>query len=172
MEKAAKRFEKERKALEIHDKLLPICQEHVKRGLQHLLSLTFGSKRDILKYVYDHLEANSNLRVPKANKLLTKQFSTTDGTDAIENNYELNHGDGGDNGVMNVSVDGGAVEDEIDFSMIAPPLVPGIELELVDTGREDWNEGNVDDLDNEARGNDSLDINSFPSKWVHGRSKK
>ena len=51
LEKAAKKLEKEREAKELHYKLLPICQEHVRKGLLHVLALKLGPKRDILNRI-------------------------------------------------------------------------------------------------------------------------
>ena len=63
-------MEKEHKAAKLHKRLLPICKDHVEKGLQHVLTLKLGPKRDILKHVYAHEKAKSNLRLPKANELL------------------------------------------------------------------------------------------------------
>ena len=57
LEKEKKKIEKEHEAAELHERLLPICKEHLEKGLQHVLTLKLGPKRDILKHVYAHEEA-------------------------------------------------------------------------------------------------------------------
>ena len=51
-------------------RLLPICKEHVSKGYEFVKGLTLEKKRDILKIVFKHEEAKSNLRVARANELL------------------------------------------------------------------------------------------------------
>ncbi|KAL9182733.1 hypothetical protein ACHAXT_004012 [Thalassiosira profunda] len=82
-EKAAKQLEKKRLAGEERDRLLPICQEQVALGLQHVLSLNVKATNaapdihmfNILKYVYNHPEAKSGLKKPRAAELLTELLS-------------------------------------------------------------------------------------------------
>ena len=50
----ARKLEKDQKAREEHLWLLPICQRHISKGIEHLLSLNLDAKRDILKYVFNH----------------------------------------------------------------------------------------------------------------------
>ncbi|KAL9190571.1 hypothetical protein ACHAXT_000277 [Thalassiosira profunda] len=79
-EKAAKQMEKKRLAGEERDRLLPICQEQVALGLQHVLSLNVKATNaapdihmfNILKYVYNHPEAKTGLKKPRAVELLTE----------------------------------------------------------------------------------------------------
>ena len=49
MEKAAKRAEKQQRELEEMQRLGPICEEHVGKGLDHVLGLKVGERREILK---------------------------------------------------------------------------------------------------------------------------
>ena len=73
-----KKLEIDQKAKAEHDRLLPICKEHVARGIAHVLQLNLNnsspsevpSKIDILRHVFERKEANSSLRLPCANRLL------------------------------------------------------------------------------------------------------
>ena len=55
---------------ERHKCLLPICQEVVEKGFEHVMGLTLDRKREILKYVLQHAEAKSTLCVPIVNAIL------------------------------------------------------------------------------------------------------
>ena len=70
LEKEKKKLNREREVDELHERFLPICKEHIKKGLQHVLTLKLGPNRDIFKHVYAHEEAKSNLRLPRANEPL------------------------------------------------------------------------------------------------------
>ena len=69
------KLEKDRKAREEHVRLLPICQGHIAKGIEHLLSLNLVAKRDILKHVFNHPEAKSALLVARANIFLHELLS-------------------------------------------------------------------------------------------------
>ena len=71
----ARKLEKDQKAREEHVRLLPICQRHISKGIEHLLSLNLDAKRDILKHVFNHPEAKSALRVARANRFLQELLS-------------------------------------------------------------------------------------------------
>ena len=55
--------------------LLPICQGHIEKGIEHLLSLNLDAKRDILKHVFNHPEAKWALRVARENRFLQELLS-------------------------------------------------------------------------------------------------
>ena len=125
-------MEKEHKAAKLHKRLLPICKDHVEKGLQHVLTLKLGPKRDMLKHVYAHDETKSNLHLPKANELpkLAILSLLPVVADTIEDES---------------SGDSGAVDE---FQSMFLPLTPGMNLEVVDTGEgDDGGECNVDALD-------------------------
>ena len=75
--KAAKKANKEREAKETHDRLLPICTDHVAKGILHCVSLKLDRKREILKHVFKHAEAISTLRAARATRLLEDLLSLT-----------------------------------------------------------------------------------------------
>ena len=60
------------------NRLLPICKEYVTRGIVHVLQLNLNnsspsevpSKMEILRHVFERKEANSSLRLQRANRLL------------------------------------------------------------------------------------------------------
>lgn len=68
-QKALKKLESDQKAKAEHDRLLPICKEHVARGIAHILPLNLNnsspsevpSKIDILRHMFERKEANSSL---------------------------------------------------------------------------------------------------------------
>ena len=70
-EKAAKKLEKDRKDKEEYVRQLPICSAHIEKGIQHILSLTVPEKISILKHIYNHEEAKSNLKKARADELLS-----------------------------------------------------------------------------------------------------
>lgn len=82
--KAAKKADKERDAKETHDRLLPICTEHVAKGIFFCVSLKLDHKREILKHVFKHVEATSTLRAARANRLLEDLISPTPEDDNAE----------------------------------------------------------------------------------------
>ena len=63
---------------EKREHLLQICEEHVQKGIEHVLGQNLDVKRDILKYIFNHAEAKTSLRVPRANRLL-EELMTSDG---------------------------------------------------------------------------------------------
>ena len=71
----AHKLEKDQKVREEHVRLLPICQRHISKGIEHLLFLNLDAKREILKHVFNHLEAKSALRVARANIFLQELLS-------------------------------------------------------------------------------------------------
>ena len=82
--------EKERDTNDVHDRLLPLRQEHVAKGLQHVLSLNVknGSttsetvkpnKMQLLKHVFNHPEAKTSLKKAWADELLTALLSSPEG---------------------------------------------------------------------------------------------
>ena len=74
-DKDARKLEKDQKAKEEHVWLLPICQGHIEKGIEHILSLNLDAKREILKHVFNHPEAKSALRVTRANRFLQDLLS-------------------------------------------------------------------------------------------------
>ena len=68
-------MEKDKKAMEEHVRLLPICQGHIEKGIEHLLSLNLDAKRDILKHVFNHPEAKSTLLRERSNRFLQELLS-------------------------------------------------------------------------------------------------
>ena len=66
------------------DQLLPICMEHVKQGLQHVLDQNLDTKKAILKYVFGHWEAKSLLRMDRANCLLRDLMGPNEGKKTID----------------------------------------------------------------------------------------
>ena len=128
LEKAAKKLVKERDAKDLHEKLLPICQEHLKKGLDHVLSLNLDPKKDILKHVFEHAEVKSTLRLKRANELLRECISVWADENAAART--LNNSVGGQ--------DGGAVIDTYDVALIPLPVDEGgedciLHSNLVDT---------------------------------------
>ena len=83
-ELAKRKLESARRAAEKKEQLLPICKEHVEKGLEHVLALNVGQKVDILRYIFEHPEAKSNLRKPRADRLLR---------DAMRSDPPLNEGE-------------------------------------------------------------------------------
>ena len=71
----SRKLEKYQKVREEHVRLLQICQRHISKGIEHLLSLNLDAKRDILKHVFNHPEAKSALRVARANIFLQELLS-------------------------------------------------------------------------------------------------
>ena len=73
-----KKLESDQKAKAEHNRLLPICVEHVARGIVHVLTLNLNtstpsgvpSKIEILRHMFERKEANSSLRLLHANRLL------------------------------------------------------------------------------------------------------
>ena len=71
-------MESDRTAKAEHDRLLPICKDHVARGIDHVLQLNLNnsspsevpSKIDILMHVFERKEENSSLRLQRATRLL------------------------------------------------------------------------------------------------------
>jgi len=132
LEKEIKKLEKEREAAELHERIFPICMEHVEKGLQHVLTLNLGPKRDILKYVYAHVEAKSNLRVKRANELIKLAMLSLPPVvaDTVENES------GGNSGAVD------------EFELMPLPSATGMNSEVADTGEgDDEGECNVDALD-------------------------
>merc|ERR1712194_921155 len=82
-----KRNRRECEAKEARERHLPICKEHVARGLKHVLTLSVKNskpsdlpdKTQILKHVFNHLEAKSGLRKERANDLLTALITALEG---------------------------------------------------------------------------------------------
>ena len=70
----------EKKALdkEKRDQLLPICMEHVKQGLQHVLDQNMDTKKAILKYVFKHWDAKLSLRMARENRPLRELMGPDD----------------------------------------------------------------------------------------------
>ena len=56
-------------------RILPICQGHIAKGIEHLLYLNLDAKIDILKHVFNHQEAKLALRVARENKFLQELLS-------------------------------------------------------------------------------------------------
>ena len=99
--------EKERKAKDTRDRLLPLCREHVAKGLEHVLSLNLknsstSSEQDkpdkiqILKHVFDHPEAKSSLKRDRANELLRELMSSPESEPCAEASDEAFDGNGAD----------------------------------------------------------------------------
>jgi len=68
-EKAANKERREQQAEEQRRLIMPICEEHVAQGLEHCLSLSLGSMKEVLKYVFNISEAN--MRKARAIELIT-----------------------------------------------------------------------------------------------------
>ena len=105
-------MESDQKAKAEYDRLLPICKEHVARGIAHVLQLNLNnsspsevpSKIDILRHVFERKEANSSLRLQRANRLLEDLLHPPpkDDGDALAATLEvpaLGGGGGGDTSV-------------------------------------------------------------------------
>ena len=102
--------EKERKAKDARDRLLPLCREHVAKGLEHVLSLNLKNlknsstssetdkpdKMQILKHVFGHAEAKTGLRKDRADQILTELIGPAESEPCIEASDEALEGDGGD----------------------------------------------------------------------------
>ena len=56
-------------------RLLPTCQGHITKGIDHLLSLNLDAKRDILRHVLNHPEVKSELCMARANRFLQELIS-------------------------------------------------------------------------------------------------
>ena len=89
-EKKKSSKEKEHKDKDVHDRILPLCQEHVTKGLKHRLSLNVknGSttsetvkpnKMQLLKHVFNHPEAKTSLKKAWSDELLTALISSPEG---------------------------------------------------------------------------------------------
>ena len=68
-EKAANKERKEQQAEEQRRLIMPICEEHAAQGLEHCLSLSLVSMKEVLKYVFNISEAN--MRKARAIELIT-----------------------------------------------------------------------------------------------------
>ena len=99
--------EKERKAKDTRDRLLPLCREHVAKGLEHVLSLNLKNsstssetdkpdKMQILKHVFGHSEAKTGLKKGRADQILTELIGPAESEPCVEASDEALEGDGGD----------------------------------------------------------------------------
>ena len=104
---------------------VPICKEHVAKGLRHVLSLSVknGSKSSdsdkpdklqILKHVFDHPEAKSSLKKGRADQLLKELIPSAGSEPCAEDVDEVIKDTGRD--VMNFPL---------------PPPPPGLLKELI-----------------------------------------
>ena len=98
---------KAQEAKKVHDRLLPICKEHVAKGLSHVLSLSVKNaskcldfdkpdKIQILKHVFNHPEAKSNLKKARADEILSELISSVEseqGDDIATESVEGRDGD-------------------------------------------------------------------------------
>ena len=84
-EKAAKKLENDQKAKDENERLLLICEDHIVKGIVHVLSLNLTAKIGILKLVFARKDAKSSLRLPHANRLLGELLppSPEDDSDAM-----------------------------------------------------------------------------------------
>ena len=69
-DKAAKKLEKERETEEKRQE----AQAHFEKGFDHVNSLKIKEKIQVLKYVFDRVEAKSTLRMQRANIILHELF--------------------------------------------------------------------------------------------------
>ena len=85
-EKAAKKLENDQKEKAENERLLLICEEHVAKGIVHLLSLNLTANIGILKLVFARKDEKSSLRLPHANRLLEELLPPPpeDDSDALE----------------------------------------------------------------------------------------
>ena len=63
-------MENDQKAKAENERLILICEEHVAKGIVHVLSLNLTAKIGILKLVFARKDAKSSLRLPRANRIL------------------------------------------------------------------------------------------------------
>lgn len=96
-ENAVKAAEKNRKKEEERERLVPICADHVAKGLDHCLFLTVPEKRDVLKYHFEHPQYNNKIKKAIADQLLRESFAAMADTAAAESSTTLTADtDGGD----------------------------------------------------------------------------
>ncbi len=74
-EKAANKIRRDQQAKEQRQLLLPVCEEHAARCLEHCLSLSLVTMKEVLKYVFNISEIN--MRKTRANELITNTLLST-----------------------------------------------------------------------------------------------
>ena len=103
-----------------------------------MLTLNLGPKRDILKYVYAHEEAKSNLRLPRANEPLKLAMIPMPlvVVDAVEDESDGDSGAG------------------YEFTTISLPSALAMNSEVADTGEGDdggkYDADALDEIESEA----------------------
>ena len=69
-EKAAKRLEKERYRKEKYTRLLSFCEEDVKKRYAYVMKSNIDKKKEIIKHVCSHKEAESGLCMAQENAII------------------------------------------------------------------------------------------------------
>ena len=80
--------EKERDAKDMHDRLLPLCQEHATTS-----QIVKPDRMQILRHVFNHPEAKTGLKKARADELLTHLLSSPEGEmndNALQANLDSN----------------------------------------------------------------------------------
>ena len=92
--KAARRAEKERDAITRAAELGPICQAHVDKGIDHVLSLKFPERKDILNYHFGLATVDINNVSKPVYKLTFADIATVLSGLTVSKNGGAEDGDG------------------------------------------------------------------------------
>ena len=92
--KAAGRAEKERDAIARVAELGPVCQAHVDKGIDHVLSLKLPERKDILRYHFGLATVNVNNVSKSVYKLTLADTATVLSGLMVSKNGGAEDGDG------------------------------------------------------------------------------